>query len=225
MKISQLPKCDLPREKALIHGIDSLSNRELIALILRSGTKTKNVLEIADDVLACVEHIADLKQITLNKLISIDGINNAKALEILAAFEISKRIAFDEVLHKKSIQKAGDLIEWLQLEIGKSMQENLFVIFLNQSNQVISYRILFKGTLNASLVHPREIFKEAMVLSSAKIMCAHNHPSGNCQPSKADLDITQALLECGKLIGIPLLDHIIISNEGYLSFKEKFMID
>ncbi len=225
MKITKLQKNDLPREKAMIHGVENLSNRELIALILKSGTKTRNVLEIADDVLASVENIGDLANITLNKLTLIPGIKTAKALELLAALEISKRIAFDQVLHKEQIKKATDLVKWLQLEIGKSMQEHFIVIFLNQSNQVLSYKVLFKGTLNASLVHPREVFKEAMMIGCAKIMCAHNHPSGNCNPSKADIEITQTLFECGKMVGIPLLDHIIIAKEGYLSFKEKFMLD
>lgn len=225
MKISQLVKSDLPREKASLYGIESLSNRELLALILRSGSKNKNVLQLADDVLASVSSLADLRNISLNSLMKIDGIKQAKALELLAVFEISKRIAFDEVLHKKSIQKAMDLVEWLKLEIGHCMQENFLVIFLNQNNEIITYKTLFKGTLNASLVHPREIFKEAINIGCARIMCAHNHPSGKNEPSQADLDITTTLVECGKMMGIPLLDHIIISKSGYLSFKERMIID
>ena len=118
-----------------------------------------------------------------------------------------------------------DLVEWLKLEIGHCMQENFLVIFLNQNNEIICYKTLFKGTLNASLVHPREIFKEAINIGCARIMCAHNHPSGKNEPSQADIEITHTLVECGKMMGIPLLDHIIISKSGYLSFKERMIID
>ncbi len=224
MKLSTMNKNELPREKCKLYGIEVLSNRELIALLLRSGTRNKNVLELSDEVLNLGDCLGEISNKTMQEFMHIEGIKEAKAIELCAAFELGKRIAFDKVLSKPTISCPDDVIEWLKLKIGYCLQENFLVLFLNQANQVITYKIMFVGTLTCSSVHPREIFKEAINLSCAKIMVVHNHPSGNPTPSNADKEITQKLVDSSKLVCIPLLDHIIVAKDSYYSFRENFAI-
>ncbi|MEF9967764.1 MAG: DNA repair protein RadC, partial [Longicatena sp.] len=125
----------------------------------------------------------------------------------------------------KGIESPRDIVDWLSQQIGFEKQEHFLVLFLNQKNCIIKYRTMFKGTLTNASVHPREIYKEAMRIGCAKIMCIHNHPSGDPSPSEADIQITQSIVECGKIVAIPLMDHIIISKNSYISFRQKRLID
>ena len=225
MKVKDLNVDERPREKAKQFGIQTLSNRELLALLLRSGTKKKSVLEVGDEVLALKDSLGALSQISLLELKRISGIQDAKALELLAAFEIGKRIAFDEVIHRRSIEHPEDIMVWLSQEIGYAQQEHFLVLFLDQRNHVISYKTLFIGTLTKASVHPREIFKEAMKQGCAKIICVHNHPSGDTTPSDADIMLTNAIVEAGNMVAIPLVDHLIVSQNTYTSFRQCELMD
>ena len=199
MKVKELNKEERPREKALQHGIAALSNRELLALVLRSGTRSMSALELADEVLRHWSSMGDLGKANMQELMGLSGIKEAKAISLLAAFELGRRIAFEQ-------------------------QEHFLVLFLNQKNQLISSRVMFVGTLTNASVHPREIFREAMQLGCAKILCVHNHPSGDPQPSSADISLTRSIEECGVMTAIPLMDHIIVSRNTYFSFAQKGLL-
>lgn len=225
MKVKELNEQERPREKALDQGVQSLSNRELIAILIRSGTKQWSALEVADKILNASNGLGALSVMPLEQLMQIDGIKSAKGLSLLAAFELGRRIAFDKIRQGISIEKPQDLVEWLNMQIGFKQQEHFIVLFLNQKNQILCYRTLFKGTLTNASVHPREIFQEAMRVGCARIICVHNHPSGDASPSDADIAITQSIVESGHLVSIPLMDHIIVSKNTYKSFRQMQLID
>lgn len=225
MKVKELSLTERPREKALQYGLDQLSNRELLALILRSGTKGYNALEIADQVLALRSTLGEVSVLNQQELITIPGINKIKAIEVLATFELGRRVTRDQILHKVCIEEPQDIVDWLNQEIGFQQQEHFMVLFLNQRNQLMSFKTMFIGTLTQANVHPREIYKEAMQQGCAKIICVHNHPSGDPTPSKADIDLTKVIVETGKMIAIPMMDHIIVAGNNYISFRQKRLID
>lgn len=225
MKVKDIMSSERPREKAFHKGVKELSNRELIAVLLRCGTKEKNALELADEILNLKGTLGDLGVASLQEITKIKGIKDAKGVELLAAFEIGKRIAFDVSCIQKKIEQPEDIIDWLNQEIGYQKQEHFLVLFLNQKNQVITYKTMFIGTLTNASVHPREIFKVAMQLDCARILCVHNHPSGDPAPSEADILLTQAIENSGKMVSIPLMDHIIVSRNSYVSFRQKRLID
>ena len=225
MKVKEMVMDERPREKAWNEGVEVLSNRELLALLLRSGTKDKNVLELADELLHLKTSLGELSGSDINELMKIKGIKKAKAMELSAAFELSRRISFDKLKNEITIEHPTQIVKWLHQQIGYEQQECFIVLFLNQKNRIIKWKKMFVGTLTNAAVHPREIFKEAMRIGCVRIVCAHNHPSGDCSPSDADIEITKAIDACGKMISIPLLDHIIISRNDYCSLREMFIID
>ena len=225
MKLKQLNKEERPREKAMEKGIGVLINRELIAVLLRTGTSAMSVLEVADEVLGSYEHLGDMGKSSIQELMEISGIKEAKAITLLAGFELGRRIALDEVKNTSSISHPQDLVGWLNQQIGYEKQEQFIVVFLNQKNQIMKYQVMFTGTLTSASVHPREIFKAAMRLGCAKILCAHNHPSGDCTPSQADIDLTNSIMECGRMASIPLVDHLIVGRNSFTSFRQKRLID
>lgn len=225
VKVREMMADERPREKAYQEGVGALSNRELVALLLRSGTKDKNVLELADEVLLLKETLGELGVCGMQELIQIKGIKSAKALELCAAFELGRRIAFDKIKQQVTVEHPLHVVEWLNQQIGFLEQECFVVLFLNQKNRIMSWKTMFVGTLTQASVHPREIYREAMRIGCAKIMCAHNHPSGDCEPSAADIELTKAIEACGKMISIPLLDHLIIARNDYCSLREMFIID
>lgn len=225
MKVKDLNLAERPREHALQDGIDALSNRELIAMLLRSGTRQSSALEVADDLLKRMGNLGELGVAELSELMKVDGIKTAKALELQAAFELGRRIAFEKVKQKENIQDPNDIVNWLYQQIGFKQQEHFMVLFLNHQNRIESYKTMFKGTLTSASVHPREIYKEALAKGCAKIICVHNHPSGDPDPSQADIVITKAIEECGRLTCIPLMDHIIVGKNNYMSFRQNQLID
>lgn len=220
MKIKELYEEERPREKALKIGIENLSNRELLALLIRCGTKNKSALEIADEILEHLQHIHNLYSFDLNELIKIKGISKIKILELSCIRELSKRISFSKIESSKIISNASVLGEWLNHLIGYLNQEHFVVVFLNVRNQIIHYKSIFIGSLNSSIVHPREVFKEAMRCSAHSLILAHNHPSGDIEYSLADKEVTKKLIEVGKMCGIPVLDHVIVGKNKVFSFRE-----
>jgi len=200
LKIKDLPKNERPREKMLRYGAEYLSNSELLALILRTGTKEDSVLNLCDRLLSHCGGINGISSPSINDLKQVKGIGEVKATQVLALAELATRF-----------------------NSFKSGEEHI-VIMLNTKNIIISVKDISIGNLNSSIVHPREVFIEAIKLSSASVILCHNHPSGDPTPSKEDILITKRLKECGTLLGIEVLDHIIIGNEAYISLKEKGII-
>lgn len=212
---------DRPRERLMAQGATSLSNQELIAILLRTGTKQESVLHLANRVLLYFEQIHHLKDATIEEITSIKGIGQAKAVQILAAVELGRRLSSKQTDTKYTIRSPKDAANYLMADMTSLKQEHFVVLFLNIKNQVMHKQTIFVGSLNASIVHPREIFREAVRRSSASIVCAHNHPSGNPSPSPEDIAVTKRLMEAGSIIGIELLDHIIIGDHQFISLNEK----
>lgn len=213
-----------PREKALRYGLESLSDLELVALILQSGNKNRSVFEIASDVLKESEGLSKLMQMHVNTLMQIQGIREVKALQLLASVELSKRVIKSKVYHA-SILKPEDVIEWFEFEYGVLQQECFIALYLDTKSKLIAHRVLFKGTLNESTVHPREVFKEAFLQNANSVLIAHNHPSGDCTPSQADFEVTYKMVHVAITMGVHLVDHIIVGQNQYYSFKENKYLD
>ncbi|MFB1080534.1 DNA repair protein RadC [Jeotgalibacillus sp. JSM ZJ347] len=212
---------DKPRERFINQGPQSLSNQELIAILLRTGSKEESVINLANKLLQEFNGLRSLKEASFNELTSIKGIGHAKAVQVLAAVEVGRRIANITFEDRFTIRSPEDGATFLMNEMRFLTQEHFVALYLNTKNQIIHQQTIFIGSLNASIVHPREVFKEAFKRSAASIICAHNHPSGDPSPSKEDIDVTRRLVECGKMIGIEVLDHLIIGEKKYVSLKEK----
>lgn len=221
LKVMDIPKNERPREKLFKYGAEALSNQELLALVLRTGTSTENVLELSNRILKNVEGLSGLFNSSAEELMQIKGVKEAKATQIIAICELYRRFkSFQKEEYK--ITKPKDAADLVMDEISMLNQEVLVLLMLNTKNIVIGKKQIFKGTLNSSLVHPREVFREALKKSANSIIISHNHPSGDPTPSQEDVNITQRIKECGNLIGIDLLDHIIIGHHNnFISFKEK----
>ncbi len=221
LTIRDFPLNERPRERMLKEGAHALSNQELLAILLRSGTKQESVLQLSQKLIGRFEGLNLLKDATIDELTSVKGIGNAKAVEILASLELGKRVNQLKIEERYVIRSPEDGAKYVMDEMRFLSQEHFVCIYLNTKNQVLHKKTVFIGSLNASIVHPREVFKEAMRRSAASIICFHNHPSGDPNPSREDIDVTQRLTECGKIIGIDLLDHIIIGDQKFVSLKEK----
>ncbi|WP_071460271.1 RadC family protein [Bacillus massilinigeriensis] len=219
--IRDYPQNERPRERFLINGPQNLSNHELIALLLCTGTREESVLQLAGRLLTKFEGIRLLKDATMEELTSIKGIGKAKAIHLLAAVEIGRRIANSTIDERYIIRSPEDGAKFLMNDMRFLSQEHFVCLYLNTKNQVIHKQTIFIGSLNASIVHPREVFKEAVRRSAASVICAHNHPSGDPTPSREDIEVTKRLAECGKIVGIDVLDHLIIGENKYVSLKEK----
>ncbi|MFJ7826923.1 DNA repair protein RadC [Psychrobacillus sp. NPDC096623] len=212
---------DRPRERLMRQGASSLSNQELIAILLRTGTKQESVLHLANRVLNYFEQIQELKNASIEEITAVKGIGQAKAVQLLAAVELGKRLSQQKTDDKFTIRSPKDAATYLMHDMTSLNQEHFVTLFLNVKNQILHKQTIFIGSLNASIVHPREIFREAVKRSAASIICAHNHPSGNPAPSTEDIDVTKRLYEAGLLMGIELLDHVIIGDHQFISLKEK----
>ena len=218
--IKELPRIERPREKLIHYGPGKLSNSELLAIILRSGTKTENVIELSNKILKRFS-ANELPNLNFNDLKDYPGLGPAKACEIIACFELGKRLLKDK---KAGIYlKPRDVWEELR-DLRPNKKEHFVIFFLDSRNQEIKREIISIGSLNANLVHPREVFEPAVRNLAAQIILAHNHPSGDPEPSEDDLIITKRLVEAGKILGIEVIDHIIVSKDGFFSFKDKGLI-
>jgi DNA repair protein RadC len=219
--IENIPKEDRPRERLLKYGVNSLSNEELIAIILKTGTKNKSSKLLAQSILSKINKISDLKNMTINNLLNIHGIGLVKAIELIASLELGKRVFYhNDYKDKIKIRNALDVYNLMKPILDNQKQEHFYCIYLDQKKYIIETKLIFIGSLSMSIVHPREVFKEAYLLSASSIICVHNHPSGITDPSKEDIVITKKLVTTGNILGISVLDHIIIGND-YYSFHEK----
>ncbi|MBM7691923.1 DNA repair protein RadC [Peribacillus deserti] len=219
--IRDYPVEERPRERFIQEGAKALSNQELLALLLRTGTRNESVLQLSNRLLTQFEGLRLLTDASLDEMMMLKGIGEAKAIQILAAVELGRRISnlcFDE---RYVIRSPEDCANYCMNDMRFLTQEHFVCLYLNTKNQILHKQTIFIGSLNASIVHPREVFKEAFRRSAASIICVHNHPSGDPTPSREDIEVTKRLSECGKIIGIDLLDHIIIGEKKYVSLKEK----
>lgn len=221
LKIMDFPEEERPRERMLLNGPESLSNHELLAILLRTGTRRESVLQLSNRLLNHFEGLRLLKEASAEEMTSISGIGKAKAVQILAALELGRRINRLAYEDRYVIRSPQDGANFVMEEMRFLTQEHFVCLYLNTKNQVIHKQTVFIGSLNASIVHPREVFKEALRRSAASFICMHNHPSGDPSPSKEDIEVTKRLSECGKVLGIELLDHLIIGDQKYVSLKEK----
>ena len=219
-KIKQMPKEERPRERLLEWGVESLSNSELLAILLKTGTKDSSSKDIALEILKSINHIENLKQITMTSLMQIKGVGSIKAMEILAALELGKRVYLSKQEEKIKLGSPDKIYQACKYLFYDKKQEYFYCLYFDNKQKLIERKLLFMGTINKSIVHPREVFKEAYLVSASSIVCMHNHPSGEVSPSLEDKEITKALCEIGQVANIPIIDHIIVSNDKYYSFFE-----
>ena len=219
--IKDLPLSERPRERLLSSGAAYVSNAELLAILLRTGTKKQSALDLAQSILTYTGGLKDLNEITPEELMKIPGIGQSKAVMLLAGIEFGKRILDSKQNKRSPIQSPEEAYQLLSPKMQHLSQEHFVVLFLDTKNNVIGNKTIFIGSLNKAIVHPREVFKEAIKRSAASIVCAHNHPSGDAQPSAQDIQLTHRLEEVGDLVGIKLVDHLIIGEGQFVSLREK----
>lgn len=220
--LKDLPKEDLPRERLLTYGAKNLTNEELIAIVLRTGTMNTSVKDLATMILSSCGDITNLKYMTIKKMSEIKGLGTVKGATLLAALELGRRVYEENKLSPNiRVHNSLDAFRYFAKYIINDKQENFLVIYLDSQKQYINYKILFKGTLNQSLVHPREIFKEGFLESASAIIVMHNHPSGVLTPSRADDEFTSQLVRVGNIMGMQVLDHIIVGGGNYYSYIEE----
>jgi len=219
--IRDVPREERPRERLLKYGSTHLSNQEILAILLVSGTKDQSVMTLAHRMLMHFEGLKLLKDATIEELTSIKGIGPAKGVMILAAIELGRRLNNFKSAEQITIRSPKNGADYVMEDMRTLKQEHFVVIFLNTKNEIIHRETIFKGSLNSSIVHPREVFREAVKRSAASIICFHNHPSGDPTPSQEDIHVTRRLADSGKMMGIEVLDHIIIGDRKFTSLKEK----
>lgn len=225
MNVKDLPLDDRPREKLLLRGAQNLSDAELVAILLRTGKKGKSVIEIAHELVTKNENLAVLAAKSIAHLKLTSGIGDDKAATLAAAFEMSRRIlSQSKWKFDQKITSPKDVADYFIPILRDELKEQFILVCLSSSNKIIKYETISIGNLNSSIVHPREIFKSAIENSSASVILIHNHPSGNPEPSNEDISITRKLVEGGKLLDIPIFDHIIIAGTCYTSFVERRLI-
>ena len=213
--ITQLENIDKPREKLIKKGANALKDYELLAILLGSGVQGKDVISLSNEIIKLFED--DFENLSLEKLLSIHGLGLAKASQILSSIELSRRYLIKQ---NKKITSAKDVYEELK-EYHNKKQEYFLALYLDGANHLIQTKIITIGILNQSLVHPREVFSYAIEKRCASIIVAHNHPSGILEASNEDINVTKRLKESGKILGIELIDHLIITNDGFVSLKEE----
>lgn len=224
LKIMDLPESERPQERLLRYGPEVLSNAELLAIILRTGTANENVINLSSRILNHSQGLNGLLSLSMTEIMSLKGIGKCKASQIMALGELSKRFKSYKSGDLYIIKQPKDVANLIMEEMRYLKEEHLKVIMLNTKNMVIYIKEVSVGSLNSSIVHPREVFSEAVKRNSASIIVCHNHPSGDPTPSREDINITERLKDCGKLLGIDLLDHLIIGNGSYVSLKEKCIL-
>jgi DNA repair protein RadC len=207
-----------PRERLLKHGANTLSDAELLAILIRTGAKNYSALDAARDLLEEHENVSNLASCDVSQLKKIHSIGATKAITLAAAFELGKRIQSGSFIFDKPINNPDDIANYYIPKFRGARKETFMTLLLNSTNIIFREVLVSEGSLNASIVHPREVFRIAITESAAGIILLHNHPSGNIEPSREDIAITKQLAEAGKLIDIKILDHIIIAADSFYSF-------
>ena len=218
MKIKDLPDLEKPRERLVHYGVNNISNEDLISIILRAGTKDNNVKVLSNKVLSKSKSINNLKDITINELSSINGIGRVKAITLIAAIELGKRVYTKEIKEKLVISNSDLVHKYFSSSIGHQKQEEILVILLDNKKRLLTHKKMYKGTKTSSLVSTKEIYNYAIKENADALILMHNHPSGILDPSNDDIELTNSLIETGKIVGIPLIDHLITNGNEYYSF-------
>lgn len=219
MFIKNVPNYLKPREKALTNGINTLTDIELLAIILRVGSKNISVLDLSANLIDECNGLKNMANMKIDDLVKIDGLGKVKALEIMAVCELSKRINEVSIRENEYVNNPKVIYELFKKRFENCYQEHFMIVLLNTKNAIIGYETIFKGTLNHSIVHPREIFSYIIRNNANSFICVHNHPSGDPTPSQNDIEVTKLLKETSQLFGINFLDHIIIGNGEYVSLQ------
>jgi DNA repair protein RadC len=228
LTIKDMPEDARPRERLERWGAGSLSNQELLAILLRTGAKADGkkytAIDLATHLLKDFESLKGVAQADFVELQKILGIGPAKACQIMAAFELGKRVAIFTGDSKPIIRQPTDVFEYFSTQMSLLTREEFCVVVLDTKNRLIKHEFVSKGTLDASIVHPRDVFRVAIIHSAAAVILLHNHPSGDPSPSQEDVDITKRLVEAGKIMGVSVLDHLIIAGASYISLKEMHLL-
>lgn len=213
---------DRPREKLLLKGVEALSNSELLAILINNGSKEKSALDLAQEILQMAgNHLNELGKQSIKDLCKVKGIGKAKAITIVAALELGKRRQMANALEKSTVRTSNDIAEFLRVKLKDQPKEVFAVVFLNKANKINHFEIISTGGITGTVADPRIILKKALEEEATSMILCHNHPSGNLQPSRADEEITQKIKQAAKLLDILVLDHIIVSDEGYYSFADE----
>lgn len=221
---NSLPKEDRPYEKCIRYGVKALTNRELLAVVLRTGSRGCSVLELSGELLKLVperEGFTGIRRLGIDELSALKGIGKVKAVQLKCMLEIARRMSREEAGKGICFRNPAAVAEFYMEDLRHEEQEVLLLLMLNQKGRLLKEKYMFKGTVNASVVSPREIFLEALSARAVQIILLHNHPSGDARPSKEDLNVTRRIEKAGSLLGISLTDHIIIGEHTYVSFWEK----
>ena len=225
MSIKSLAEDDRPREKFLLKGKSAVSDSELLAIIMGSGNREESAVELARRILNSVENNWHrLSHLSIKDLTKFKGVGEAKAISIATALEIGNRKSQQEVLERQQISSSKDAFEILQPHLSDLRTEEFWAIFLNHQNKILYKTCLFRGGIASSVADVRVIFKTALEHFSTQIIVAHNHPAGSLKPSKEDISITQKIKEAGKLLDIELLDHLILTQNNFFSFKDEGLL-
>lgn len=225
--MKDLPAEERPREKLMKRGAQSLSNAELLAILLRTGTQEESVMRVAERILieSGEDGLSGLAHASIESLMKRKGVGEAKAITIAAALELGKRVAAGESQKRVIIHSSDDVAKYMMPRLRYCDREHFYVVLLNTKNHVITAPLISVGTLSESLVHPRELFKEAVNHSASSVILVHNHPSGDPSPSREDILLTKRIAEGGKLLDIQVLDHVIIGDNTYISLREQGCFD
>lgn len=221
LRMKDIPFNERPYEKLENFGAERLTDAELLAIIIKTGTKDETAVSLAQRILKSSEWVEDITEISLQELMKIKGVGRVKAIQIKAVLELGKRLVSFRKSNKLQIRNPQDVSDFLMEEMRFLKKEYVKALLLNTKNELIKIVDVAIGSLNASIIHPREVFSYAVKSGSASVILVHNHPSGDPTPSSEDILITKRLYEAGQILGIELLDHIIIGNKKYVSLKEK----
>ncbi len=220
VRIQDIPEEERPRERLIRNGPESLSNAELLGIILRTGSREENVISLSSRILSKY-NIKQLSLANVSRLMQENGVGKAKAAQIAAVFELARRLETFVEEPKRKICSPKDVYTLMYPKMREQKKEKFITLCLDTKNQILKEEVVSIGSLNASIVHPREVFKSALMESSASVIMVHNHPSGDPSPSREDIMVTEKMVEGGKLLGIDVLDHIIIGDGKYVSLKDE----
>lgn len=221
VRIKELPTDDRPRERLLQYGPESLSPAELLAILLRTGTERYSAIGMAEHLIKDYGGLRGVAMMNVTEMSAVHGIGPAKAAQIKAAIEFGRRLVAASGEERYKIRSPGDVYNYLCLDLRDEKREHFVALLLDTKNGVIYRHTVSVGDLSSSIVHPREVFKEAIRRSAASLIVAHNHPSGDPTPSPEDVSVTRRLVEAGEVLGIDVLDHIVLGDNRYISLKEK----
>lgn len=224
MAINEWPEEQRPRERLIKHGAACLSDAELLAVFLRTGVAGKSAVDLGRDMISQFGSLSGLFSANIREFSAIHGLGSAKFAQLQAVLELAKRAISEELQENTSLSSPQSVKKYLQLLIGSKAHESFAVLFLDVKNRLITTEELFRGTLNHASVYPREVVKSALQHNAAAIIIAHNHPSGSCEPSSADLQLTTTLKQALALVDVRVLDHFIVANPKVYSFAENGQI-